>query len=84
MADNGDSTSLAHELRNLDIDASHADLVIAGAFDRLGRRVRDLDGRMVAELQKIERRLFWQTTAMFTVAGAIIVALASAVVARGA
>lgn len=82
-------TSIADELKQLNIDASPADFVLAYAFDRLVRSVdalrvevkKDRESREQAEVDRAnsERN---KTIAMFSLAGAIIVALLAAVLAR--
>lgn len=75
-------------------DPSQADRVIAREVDSVSRSVTNLtehldrtatrlEGKVEETASVLYRRLWWMTTAMFSIAGAVIVALVAAVVARG-
>lgn len=69
------------ELRDLEANPSQADLIIARAFDRMVNSFIELREEHKESAERIERRLFVQTTSYFSLAGAIIIALIAAVLA---
>lgn len=91
MSDTGSNgrSSIAEELQRLDIGATPADFVLAYAFDRLVRSVdalrqeiqKDRESREDADRQRAASDRA-RTIAIFTVAGAIIVALIGAIAGR--
>lgn len=80
MADaNGSRSSIADELRDLNVGATSADYVLAHAFDRLVGSVDALRREIAADRDERRSSDTARTLALFAVAGSIIVALVGAI-----